>query len=178
MGPFAAADLAGLDIGWRARKAEESRAEIADALCERGRFGQKTSKGFYRYELASRTPLPDPEVEALIIDASRRLGIARRGFSNEEIVERLIFPIVNEGARIIEEGIATRASDIDVIWANGYAFPAWRGGPMFHADRIGLGKIRERLTAMAEETGDETLRPAPLLARLADTGRGFHDASA
>ena len=178
MGPFAAADLAGLDISWRIRQAEGTRAEIADALCERGRFGQKTKQGFYRYELASRTPLPDPEVETLILDTSRRLGIARRGFSNEEIVERLVLPVINEGARILEEGIAARASDIDVIWANGYAFPAWRGGPMFYADRIGLGRIRERLIAMADESGDETLRPAPLLARLAQTGRGFHDASA
>jgi 3-hydroxyacyl-CoA dehydrogenase len=178
MGPFAAADLAGLDIGWRARKAEGSRAEIADALCELSRFGQKTKKGFYRYDLASRTPLPDPEVETLILNTSRRLGIARRGFSNEEIVERLVLPAINEGARILEEGIAARASDIDVTWANGYAFPAWRGGPMFYADRIGLGRIRERLIAMADESGDETLRPAPLLARLAQTGRGFHDASA
>jgi len=174
MGPFAAVDLAGLDIGWRARKAEGARAEVADALCELGRFGQKTSKGFYRYEAASRRPLPDPDVEALIVDASRRLGIARRSFTNDEIVERLLLPVTNEGARILEEGIAARPGDIDVIWANGYGFPKWRGGPMFHADQIGLGTIRRRLEALATESGDETSRPAPLLARLADEGRGFH----
>ena len=130
MGPLAATDLAGLDIGWRMRKAAGFRAEIADALCEQGRFGQKTGQGFYRYEPGSRAPLPDPEVEQLIVETSRRLGIKRRPFTSAEIVERLLFPMINEGARILEEGIAARPGDIDVIWAYGYGFPAWRGGPM------------------------------------------------
>ena len=144
MGPFAMGDLAGLDVGWRIRKAQGMRAEIADALCEAGRFGQKTGKGFYRYEAGSRTPHPDPEVEALIVAASRRLGVARRAIDKKEIVERLIFPMINEGARILEEGIALRPGDIDVIWVYGYGWPVWRGGPMFYADSVGLAYIRDQ----------------------------------
>jgi len=178
MGPFAASDLAGLDIGWRMRKAERLTAEIADALCERGRFGQKTGNGFFRYEPGSRAPLPDPEVEAVVLDASRRLGITRRALGKDEIVERLIFPMINEGARILEEGIAARPGDIDVIWVNGYGWPVWRGGPMYYADTLGLSHIRDRLHAMAEASGDADISPAPLLARLADEGRGFSEASA
>ena len=119
MGPLAASDLAGLDIGWRMRKAAGLRAEIADALCERGRFGQKTGQGFYRYEPGSRTPLPDPEVERS--SPRRRSGSASAAgtFDEDEIVERLLFPMINEGARILEEGIAARPGDIDVIWVNG-----------------------------------------------------------
>jgi 3-hydroxyacyl-CoA dehydrogenase len=134
MGPFAATDLAGLDIGWRMRQAIGARAEIADALCEQGRLGQKSGKGFYRYEPGSRTPLPDPDVDALIEDASRRLGIARRKFGNQEIVDRLLTPVIEEGRRILEEGIAARSSDIDVIWVHGYGWPVWRGGPMYYAE--------------------------------------------
>jgi 3-hydroxyacyl-CoA dehydrogenase len=173
MGPFSAADLAGLDIGWRVRKAEGLRAEIADALCERGRVGQKSGHGFKRYEAGSRASLPDPEVAALIMEASRGLGIARRGFSREEIAERLVLPMVNEGARILEEGVAARPGDIDVIWAHGYGWPVWRGGPMFYADQLGLPTIRGRLDALVRDTGDESLRPAPLVERLAAEGRGF-----
>jgi 3-hydroxyacyl-CoA dehydrogenase len=173
MGPLAAGDLAGLDISWRMRKAQGLRAEIADRLCERGRFGQKTGKGFYRYEPGSRTPVPDAEVEALIVAASAALGVARRKVDSEEIVERLLFPMVNEGARILEEGIAARPGDIDVIWVYGYGFPAWRGGPMHHADTLGLGYVRDRLAEFAARTGDERHRPAPLLARLAAEGRTF-----
>jgi 3-hydroxyacyl-CoA dehydrogenase len=173
MGPFATGDLAGLDIGWRMRKAQGARAEIADQLCEAGRFGQKTGKGFYLYETGSRTPRPDPEVEQLIVATSKRLGIARRAIAGEEIVERLIFPTINEGARILEEGIALRPGDIDVIWIYGYGFPVWRGGPMYHADRVGLPHIRDRLAEFARRTGDRRHDPAPLLARLATEGRGF-----
>ncbi len=173
MGPLAAADLAGLDIGWRMRKAEGLRAEIADALCERGRFGQKTGAGFYRYEAGSRAPLPDPAVAEIVGEASRRLGVEPRAVGKGEIVERLLFPMVNEGARILEEGIAARPSDIDVIWAHGYGWPVWRGGPMFWADSLGLGKIRDALDAWAADLGDESLRPAPLLQRLAAEARGF-----
>ncbi len=173
MGPFAMGDLAGLDVSWRMRKAQGTRAEIADSLCEAGRFGQKTGKGFYRYESGSRTPHPDPEVEALIVGASRRLGVARRAFGREEILERLIFPMINEGARILEEGIALRPGDIDVIYIYGYGWPVWRGGPMYHADRLGLGHIRDRLAALAAATGDPRHQPAPLLAKLAAENRGF-----
>jgi len=173
MGPFAMSDLAGLDISWRNRKALGTRSEIADTLCEMGRFGQKTGKGYYRYEQGSRAPVPDPEVEAIVAAASRKLGRERRRFGAEEIVERLVYPMVNEGARILDEGIAARPGDIDVIWVFGYGFPAWRGGPMFHADRIGLAKIGERLGTFARETGDETLEPSPLLAKLAAEGSGF-----
>ena len=173
MGPLAASDLAGLDIGWRMRKAAGFCAEIADALCERGRFGQKTGSGFYRYEPGSRAPLPDPEVEELIVAASRRLGITRRSIAKEEIVERLLFPSINEGARILEEGIAARPGDIDVIWAYGYGFPVWRGGPMHYADSIGLAVIRDRLADWARRSRDASLDPAPLLERLAAEGLGF-----
>lgn len=173
MGPFATSDLAGLDISWRMRKAEGARADIADALCEAGRFGQKTMKGFYRYEPGSREPKPDADVAALIEKASARLGISRRVIENGEIVERLLFPMINEGARILEEGIAARPGDIDVIWVYGYGFPAWRGGPMFYADHIGLADVRDRLASFATATGNERHQPAPLLARLASEGRGF-----
>jgi 3-hydroxyacyl-CoA dehydrogenase len=177
MGPFAMGDLAGLDISWRMRKAQGARAEIADQLCEQGRFGQKTGKGFYIYEQGSRTPVPDPEVEQLIVATSQRLGIPRRPLDRKEIIERLIFPMVNEGARILEEGIAQRASDIDVIWVYGYGFPAWRGGPMFYADTVGLPYLRDRLAAFARQTGDARHEPAPLLMRLAAAGDGFSSVS-
>jgi len=173
MGPLAASDLAGLDIGWRMRKAASFHAEIADALCERGRFGQKTGAGFYRYEPGSRTPLADAEVEALILETSRRLGIPRRSFANDEIVERLLFPVVNEGAHVLEEHIAERPGDIDVIWAYGYGFPVWQGGPMHWADSLGVTQIRDRLTDWACVANDESLKPAPLLQQLAAEGRSF-----
>jgi 3-hydroxyacyl-CoA dehydrogenase len=173
MGPFAMADLAGLDISWRMRKAQGLRAEIADSLCEIGRFGQKTRKGFYLYAEGSRTPQPDPEVEQLIVAASARLGVARRPIDPADIADRLIFPMINEGARILDEGIALRPGDIDVIWIYGYGFPAWRGGPMFYADSVGLSGICERLRAWAVLTGEQRYEPAPLLAHLAAQGRGF-----
>lgn len=173
MGPFAMSDLAGLDVGWRNRKALGTRAEIADTLCEMGRFGQKTGRGFYVYEAGSRTPMPDSEVEAIIIAAAKRLGKQRRAIGKQEIVERLVFPMINEGARILEEGIACRASDIDVIWVYGYGWPVWRGGPMFYADQLGLAHIQDRLAIFAKETGNRQLEPAPLLARLAAEGKDF-----
>jgi 3-hydroxyacyl-CoA dehydrogenase len=173
MGPFAVSDVAGLDISWRMRKSQGAKAEIADALCEAGRLGQKTGKGFYRYETGSRAPIPDPEVEALIVAASRRLGIARRPLGKQEIVERLLFPVINEGAKILQEGIARRPGDVDVIWVYGYGWPIWRGGPMFYADQIGLAYIRDRLTEFAKISQDEKLAPAPLLTQLASEGKGF-----
>ncbi len=171
MGPFAMGDLAGIDVGWRSRKERGVRNEIADTLAEQGRFGQKTGKGFYLYE--GRAARPDPEVEKLIVDASVRMGVKRRNVSKEEIIERLIYPMVNEGARILEEGIATRSGDIDVVWLYGYGFPAWRGGPMHWADTVGLKTIRDRLREMAKETGDKRHEPAALLNRLADEGGTF-----
>ena len=173
MGPFAAGDLAGLDISWRMRKAQGLRAEIVDQLCELGRFGQKTSKGFYRYEAGSRSPQPDDEVEELIVATSQRLNVKRRTIDADEIIERLLFPMINEAARILEEGIAARPGDIDVIWVYGYGFPIWRGGPMFYADAVGLGHVQDRLTDFAARTGDARHQPAPLLARLAEEGKGF-----
>jgi len=173
MGPLAASDLAGLDIGWRMRKAAGLHAEIADALCQRGRFGQKTSAGYYQYEPDSRTPIPDAEVERFILETSRRLGLRRRGFTSAEIVERLLFPVVNEGARILEERVAERAGDIDVIWAFGYAFPAWLGGPMYWADNLGLKQIRDRLADWSSDANDASIEPAPLLQQLAAEDRGF-----
>jgi 3-hydroxyacyl-CoA dehydrogenase len=171
MGPFAMSDLAGIDVGWRSRKERGVRNEIADTLAEQGRYGQKTGKGFYLYE--GRSARPDPEVEKLIVDASVRMGVKRRQVSKEEIIERLIYPMVNEGARILEEGIATRPGDIDVIWLYGYGFPAWRGGPMHWADTVGLKKIRDRLRELAKQTGEKAHEPAALLNKLADEGGTF-----
>ena len=173
MGPFAMGDMAGLDVGWRIRMGRGERNEIEDALCEAGHFGQKTGKGYFRYEAGSRTPLPDPEVERIILDASSRTGVSRRQIQQEEIVERMILSMINEGARILEEGIASRPGDIDVIWVYGYGWPVWRGGPMFYADQLGLAHIRDRLALYAERSGDQTLRPAALISRLAGEGRGF-----
>jgi len=173
MGPCAMMDLAGLDVGWRIRQGRGEHALIEDALCEAGHYGQKTGKGYFRYEAGSRTPLPDPEVEKTILEASSRLGINRRPIGEEEIVERMILPMINEGARILDEGIASRPGDIDVIWVYGYGWPVWRGGPMYYADHLGLGHIRDRLAFYADRSRDETLRPAPLIRRLAAEGRGF-----
>ena len=177
MGPFAMGDLAGLDIGWRNRKALGRRAEIADALCEQGHFGQKTGKGFYVYERGSREGVPNPEVDMLITGASARLGFKRRTIDRQEITERLIFPMINEGAKILDEGVAYRPGDIDVIWVYGYGWPVWRGGPMYHADQVGLSYIRDQLAAYAARSGDESLAPSPFLSRLAAEGRDFASAA-
>ena len=173
MGPCAMMDLAGLDVGWRIRKGRGEQALIEDALCEAGHYGQKTGKGYFRYEAGSRAPLPDPEVEKTIIEASSRLGVNRRPIGQEEIVERMILPMINEGARILDEGIASRPGDIDVIWVHGYGWPVWRGGPMYYADGLGLGHVRDRLAFYADRSRDESVRSAPLLHRLAAEGRGF-----
>jgi 3-hydroxyacyl-CoA dehydrogenase len=173
MGPFAMGDLAGLDVGWRARKGRGAKAEIADAICEMGRYGQKTGRGFFIYEQGSRTPKPDPEIEHLIVQASRRHGINRRQIDKKEIVERLIFPMINEGAMILDEGIAQRPSDIDVIWVYGYGWPVGRGGPMFYADQVGLSYVRDQLAKYAKAAGDKRLEPSRLLSKLAAEGSSF-----
>lgn len=173
MGPFAMGDLAGLDIGWRSRKDRGIKSEIADALCEAGRFGQKTGKGYYKYEQGSRAPLPDPEVEKLIDETLLRMGRKKRVVSDEEILERMMYPMINEGAKILEEGIAARPSDIDVVWLYGYGWPIYRGGPMFWADSVGLKHIADRLSFYAKETNDPNLEPAPLLKKLAAEGKTF-----
>lgn len=178
MGPFAMGDLAGLDIGWRSRKDRGIKSEIADALCEAGRFGQKTGKGYYKYEAGSRAPMPDPEVEKLIDETLLRLGRKKRVVSDDEILERMMYPMINEGAKILEEGIAARPSDIDVVWLYGYGWPIYRGGPMFWADTVGLKHIAERLAFYAKETNDPSLEPAPLLKKLAAEGRTFASLSA
>ena len=181
MGPFRMGDLAGLDIGWatRKRKAVEAGVEmkpiVADKLCEAGRFGQKTGAGWYRYEAGNRTPLPDSVTEQLITDYRAAHGITPRKIGDEEIVERCIFALVNEGARILEEGIAARASDIDLVYLNGYGFPLHRGGPMLYADTVGLPQVVRSLRRFAAEPGaDGSWQPAPLLVRLAEEGRSFN----
>ncbi|UCI31926.1 3-hydroxyacyl-CoA dehydrogenase NAD-binding domain-containing protein [Mesorhizobium sp. B4-1-4] len=173
MGPFAMGDLAGLDIGWRNRKALGKTAAVADALCELGRFGQKTGKGFYLYEAGSRIPVVDPFVGSLIEEKSREAVVNRREISPIEVIERTIYPMINEGARILEEGIAARPSDIDVVWVNGYGFPIGKGGPMFWADHEGLSKIVERLEYWHGRTGKVAFEPAALLKRLAQSDACF-----
>ena len=179
MGPFAVGDLAGLDIGWRSRKDRgvsntEPQGRIPDALCELGRFGQKTGAGWYRYEAGNRAPTPDPDVEALIEKTSAEMGITRRAIDDDEILARCLYPLINIGANILEEGMAARASDIDTIWLNGYGFPPYRGGPMFYADQTGLAEVHDTICRF-HETHGAAWEPAPLLARLAREGRGFGD---
>jgi 3-hydroxyacyl-CoA dehydrogenase len=173
MGPFAMSDLAGIDVSWRINIARGRKSPVSDALAEMGRFGQKTGRGYFIYEAGSRVPKPDPEVTQLIFDTSKRLGITRRKISSQEILERMVYPMINEGARILDEGIAMRASDIDIAWVFGYGWPVWRGGPMHYADSIGLAAIRDRLAVYAKASGDVTLEPAPLLTRLGTEGKGF-----
>ena len=182
MGPMAMGDLAGLDVGWRIRQGKglpDSLSQgarysaIADRICELGRYGQKTGAGYYRYETGDRTPHPDPAIEELIINYSKEKGIERRAISPEEIIERLMYALINEGAKILEEGIAQRASDIDVIYVYGYGFPAYLGGPMFYADTIGLKKVYERVCVLGEQDAT-SWQPAPLLKKLAEEGGTFH----
>jgi 3-hydroxyacyl-CoA dehydrogenase len=182
MGPFRMSDLAGNDVGWYVRKRhyaehpDMKRQVIADRLCEQGRYGQKTGKGWYLYQAGDRTAHPDPEVEAVIHDCRRQAGVTPRDIGDEEIVERLVYALVNEGARILEEGIALRASDIDMVYLNGYGFPLHRGGPMLYADRVGLARVAERMREFARNplSNPKFWQPAPLLVKLAEQGRGFN----
>ena len=173
MGPFRMSDLAGLDIGWALRKRRAAEfpnldlSNVADVLCEAGRFGQKTGAGWYRYDAGSRNAIPDPEVSTIIEKYRAQKSIKPRTVSDEEIVQRCIYALVNEGARIVEEGIAQRSSDVDIVYLNGYGFPAYRGGPMFYADQTGLIEVARALGRI------ET--PAPLLARLAQQGKTFSE---
>jgi 3-hydroxyacyl-CoA dehydrogenase len=181
MGPFAMMDMAGQDIGWHIRKrrrAEDPDRQIypawLDRICEMGRFGQKTGKGVYRYEADSRVPVPDPEIEQLIVAYSNETGVARRQVSDQEIVERCIYALVNEGAKILEEGIALRASDIDMVYLTGYGFPLYRGGPMFYADTVGLKNVVAAMERYARGRNGQYWKPAGLLAKLAAEGRTFN----
>jgi 3-hydroxyacyl-CoA dehydrogenase len=180
MGPLATADLAGLDIGWRIRKEHRHlqkpgiRQPIAeDRLCEMGRFGQKTGAGWYKYD-ESRQAIPDAEVTALVRQWSREAGIPQRQVSAQEIVDRCIYALVNEGAQILERHFAERAGDIDIIYLNGYGFPAYRGGPMWYADTIGVPRVLSRIKEF-HATHGELWQPAPLLQRLAEQGKTFGD---
>jgi 3-hydroxyacyl-CoA dehydrogenase len=180
MGPLATGDLAGLDVGWRIRKefgdARDTSARqplIEDLLCEAGHYGQKTRSGWYKYD-ENRKPLPSADAAQIIEQARKKAGLAQRSISAEEIVERTIYALANEGARILEEGLALRAVDIDIIYINGYGFPAYRGGPMWYADTVGLKNVCARIQEFEKQHGS-IWAPAPLLKRLAEEGQTFAD---
>jgi 3-hydroxyacyl-CoA dehydrogenase len=175
MGPFAMSDLAGLDIGWRVRKAQGKPAgerysgTIPDRLCELGHYGQKTGQGYYKYEAGSRTPKPYPELQEIVAGVAKELGVEQRKISDEEIVQRCIFPMINEGCKILDEGVALRASDIDIVWLNGYGFPAYRGGPMFYGELVGLPKVLATIEDFQRKFG-KVWEPSPLLVKAAAAG--------
>jgi 3-hydroxyacyl-CoA dehydrogenase len=181
MGPFRMSDLAGLDVGWRIRQRRYVErphmrySRVADRLCERGRFGQKTGAGWYRYEPGRRDALADPAAVALIAEYRKEIGVAPRTIDDAEIVDRCVLALVNEGARVLEDGIAQRASDIDVVYLTGYGFPRFRGGPMYYADRRGLIEVEARMLDLARAPDADVAfwTPAPLLARLAGAGKTF-----
>jgi 3-hydroxyacyl-CoA dehydrogenase len=180
MGPLAMGDMAGLDIGWEIRKRRYVErpnfiySKVGDRIAELGRYGQKTGKGWYKYNLPDRKPIPDPEVEKIISDYRKEKNIQTRSISDEEIVERLIYALVNEAACILEEGIALRASDIDMVYLTGYGFPPYRGGPMFYADTVGLPKVLASIEKFSKGYMGEVWKPAPLLVKLAKEGRKFN----
>jgi len=172
--------MAGLDIGWRNRKVKfdtlsprEKDNNILDKICELGRYGQKTGAGFYKYD-DKRNATTDPVIEELIIKHSREVGITRRVITDQEIIERAVYSMINEGAKILEEGIAARPLDIDIVWIYGYGFPVYLGGPMFYADQVGLKKIYEAILKYKDMVGVEYWEPSPLLAKLAKEGKGFY----
>ncbi|MES2117413.1 MAG: 3-hydroxyacyl-CoA dehydrogenase family protein, partial [Pseudomonadota bacterium] len=180
MGPFRMGDLAGNDIGWYIRKRryvespEISYSKTADLLCELGRFGQKTGAGWYDYKAGDRKAYPSDVVNDMIVKHSADIGVARRKISDQEIVERLVFAMVNEAALILEEGIAMRASDIDMVYLTGYGFPLFRGGPMFYADTVGLPNVLAAIEKYGRGHHGEAWKPAPLLQRLAAEGKTFN----
>ena len=180
MGPFRMMDLVGLDLGWRARKlgGKESplHAKIGDELCEQNRFGQKSAAGYYNYSEGSRAPNPAPENEATYEKISSENGFTRRDISDEEIVDRCILALINEGADILSEGVAQRAADIDVVYINGYGFPIWRGGPMHHANAMGLDVVIEKLEKYKEITGNDAYQPSEMLINLAKNGQKLAEA--
>ena len=179
MGPFAVGDLSGLDIGWRNRRAvfdrltpREQRCTLLDQLIDAGRLGQKAGRGFYRYD-AERRAQPDPEVESLIERHARAVGRERRAFGSEEILERCLIAMIDEGARILGERRARSAADIDVVWLHGYGFPRHRGGPMYHADQLGLAAVRDAILRYQAEHGAQYWAVAPVLESLAAAGGTF-----
>jgi len=180
MGPFRMGDLAGNDIGWYIRKRryvespEITYSKTADLLCELGRFGQKTGAGWYDYKAGDRKAYASQEVNDMIVKHSADIGVERRKISDQEIVERLVYSLVNEGARILEEGIAMRASDIDMVYLTGYGFPVFRGGPMFYADTVGLPNVLDAMAKYAKGRHGDAWAPAPLMLKLADEGKGFN----
>ncbi|CAN0196381.1 unnamed protein product [Discosporangium mesarthrocarpum] len=179
MGPLAMGDLAGLDVGYKARQARTDLPDdprlyrMGTVLVEMGRHGQKTGSGFYQYDPQTRARQADPEVESLIQEEAEKLGVERREISDEEILERCFYPLINEGALILEEGIAQRPSDIDVVYVYGYAFPAAKGGPMFYADSVGLKKVYDKICEFRDRYGEQYWKPAPLLKELAEKGSSF-----
>ena len=181
MGPNAVGDLAGLDVGYKVRRERTDLPDdpryyrIADLLAEQGRYGQKTGAGIYVYEPGSRTPVPDPAVQAMIEAESARLGIERRSIDPQEIVERCIHALIVEGARLLDEKIALRPGDIDVIWTHGYGFPRKRGGPMYYADSVGLDRIHARIAEFNDRFGARYWQPPALLESLAASGGRFAD---
>lgn len=184
MGPNAVGDLAGLDVGYKVRQERSDLPDdpgfyrIADLLAEMGRFGQKTGKGIYLYEKGAREPKPDPQIAALIRDEAARLGVEQRAINEQEIIDRCIVALIIEGARILEEGIAIRSADIDVVWMNGYGFPRYRGGPMHHADTVGLDEVYATVCRLRDRFGSAYWEPPQLLKELAESGRRFADFSA
>ena len=181
MGMFGVHDVAGNDVGYRMRKAaiasrpnDRRYSDIITTLCDMGRLGQKTGKGWYRYEPGSRVPIPDPEVEAIIVAESKKKGIERRTITAEEIVKRCVYGPINEGAVLLEKGIALRPSDIDIVYVTGYGFPSWRGGPMFYADTVGLASVLDDIKRFHERDGF-FWKPAPLLEQLVREGKSFAD---
>ena len=168
MGPFSMSDLAGLDIGWKQEKSSSS--TIREVLCENGRRGQKNGMGYYTYDAETRAATPDKEVEQLIKDFAIGKGIEQREVSDQEVLERCLYPMVNEAAKILEEKIAIRGSDIDVVWVNGYGWPVYRGGPMHWADSIGLAEIAAKVQEYSERLGGKHWDLSPLLKSLAESG--------
>jgi len=181
MGPFTMGDMAGLDIGWEIRKRRYKErpnfvySKIGDRICEAGRYGQKTGKGWYKYEPGNRTPIPDPEADAIIEAYRKEIGVKPRKITDAEIIERLIYALVNEAAYILDEGIALRASDVDMVYLTGYGFPAYRGGPMFYASTVGLDKVVAAIKRFQQGYQGSVWKVAPLLEKLAAEGKTFSD---